>query len=110
MMRAFRISYRRRHRSDGTAETKKSQKGDAGFSLLRDHGKKSVPAARHRSLLFCFCLGMDTAIPLARAAEAFLETHVRVIAEDFARLCDVRLRIANVTIARRIVLGFEPFP
>src|SRR5713226_6927368 len=62
----------------------------------------------HQSLLrLCRGLRLCLAIPLEGARQAFLEGNRRLIAKKFSRLRDVRLRVADVSIARRIVLRFE---
>ena len=56
----------------------------------------------------CLKLGLlGATIPVKGAAQAFFKIDLRVIAEEIAGLRDVRLRIANVAVARGIVLGFH---
>ena len=49
-------------------------------------------------------LGLRGAVPLVGAREAFLKRDFRGVAEEVAGLGNVGLRIANVAVARRIVL------
>src|ERR1700722_14134554 len=46
-------------------------------------------------------------VPVEGAAQAFLEIDLRVVAEEIASLRDVCLGVADVAIARRIVLGLH---
>src|SRR5271154_2623377 len=46
-------------------------------------------------------------VPVEGAAQAFLEIDLGVVAEEIASLRDVRLGIADVAVARRIVLGLH---
>src|SRR5580700_7662477 len=68
----------------------------------------SAVGLRSRSL-FCFCSRFDLcrAVPLKGAAETFFKTDLRIVAEEFARLPDVGLGVANVAVAGWFVLGFE---
>src|SRR5262245_57372906 len=53
--------------------------------------------------------GLRVAVPVEGDLEALLEASLRFVAEEFAGLRNVRLRVADVAVARRIVLGFERF-
>src|SRR5260370_26753692 len=64
-----------------------------------------VTITNHLSLLFlCRGLGPRLPIPLERPRQSFLKAHLRLIAKKFPRLRNIRLRIADVSIARRVVL------
>src|ERR1700730_10807269 len=54
-----------------------------------------------------FRLFLCRAIPLKRAPQALLKSNRWVVAKKFAGLRNVRLRIANIAVARRFVLRFE---
>src|SRR6267142_2912490 len=56
---------------------------------------------------FCSHLGLDGAIPLESARQAFLKAHLRVVIKTFPRLRDVRLGVADVSITGRLVLRLE---
>src|SRR5260370_36841686 len=62
----------------------------------------------HQSLL-CLCRGfpLGRAVPLEGARQSFLKAHLGLIAKILPRLSTVRLGIPDVSIARRIVLGFQ---
>src|SRR5271168_1717990 len=63
---------------------------------------------RNRSLFgFCFCFGLCRAIPREGAAETFFKSDLWIVAEEFPGLCDIRLRIADVAVTRRLVFRFE---
>src|SRR5258708_29021380 len=68
-----------------------------------------VTITNHLSLLFlCRGLGPRLPIPLERPRQSFLKAHLRLIAKKFPRLRNIRLRIADVSIARRVLLRLKP--
>src|SRR5258708_2009598 len=72
--------------------------------------QSSVTITNHLSLLrLRRGLGLRLPIPLERPRQSFLKAHLRLIAKKFPRLRNVRLRITDVAIARRIVLGLKRF-
>ena len=58
-------------------------------------------------LFFRLWFGVHRAIPFKRTAETLLEHHLRIVAQKLAGLSNVRLRIADVAFARRVVLYLE---
>src|ERR1700686_3749946 len=68
----------------------------------------SSPVTSHQSLLrLCRGSRLGRAIPLVGAAQSFFEYDLRFVAEQFLRLSDISLGIANVSIARRLVLRLK---
>src|SRR5260370_30192376 len=68
----------------------------------------SSPVTSHQSLLrLCRGFRLRRAVPFESTRQPFLETNLRLISQIFPRLRNVGLRIADVSIARRIVLRIE---
>src|SRR5579859_4079510 len=56
---------------------------------------------------FGFCLGLRRAVPGKCAVQTFFKTDWRIKAEELACLRDIGLRIANVAVARWLILRLE---
>src|SRR5579859_3095865 len=54
-----------------------------------------------------FCFGLRRAVPGKCAVQTFFKTDWRIKAEELARLRDIGLRIANVPVARWLILRLE---
>src|SRR5437016_14258739 len=59
------------------------------------------------ALLFCKGFSVCFAVPLDGSAQAFFEAHGGFVVQKFTGLRDVRLRVADIAVARRLVLYFE---
>src|SRR5260370_17905241 len=108
MMRGSRTSRRSRPPSITMREVSKSNLGTlapepktrSGFCRSRrGHGS----AFRRR----CFRLFLCRAIPVKRALQALFKCNGRLVAKEFAGLRNVRLRVADIAVARWFVLRFE---
>src|SRR5260370_19313002 len=70
--------------------------------------KSPVTITTHLPLRFlCRGLGQRPPMPLERPRQSFLKAHLRLIAKKFPRLRNIRLLIADVSIARRVVLRLK---
>src|ERR1700740_2343212 len=67
---------------------------------------RSQPPAR-LSLLRFGRLGTLAAVPVERPRQAFFKSHLRLVAQEFLGLRDVRFGVADVSLSRRLVFGCE---